>query len=69
MALLLGSGRVETVAGGCVCVLCASCEVLTALGGSGSLPITDPEPEAANKILLLIKRRPLFLDISGETTW
>lgn len=68
VALLLGSGRVETVAGGCVCVLWANCEVLTALGGSGSLPITDPEPEAANKILLVIKCRSLFLDISRETT-
>ena len=63
VALLLGSGRVDTVVGGggCVCVLWASCEVLTALGGSGSLPITEPEPDAANKILLVIKCRPLSL--------
>lgn len=50
VALLLGNGRVDTVAGGWVWVLWASCEVLTALGGSGSLPITDPDPDAANKI-------------------
>lgn len=55
VALLLGNGRVDTVAGGWVCVLWASCEVLTALGGSGSLPITDPDPDAANKILLVVK--------------
>lgn len=64
VALLLGNGRVDTVAGGWVWVLWASCEVLTALGGSGSLPITDPDPDAANKIKYCSswKRASLLLD-------
>lgn len=48
-ALLLGNGRVDTTVGGWVSVLWGRWDVLTALGGSGSLPITDPEPDAARK--------------------
>jgi len=47
--LFLGSGRVDTAVGGWVSVLWGRWDVLTALGGSGSLPITDPEPDAARK--------------------
>lgn len=66
VALLLGNGRVDTVAGGWVCVLWASCEVLTALGGSGSLPITDPDPDAANKTFLVMKHCPPLRRASRE---
>lgn len=47
-------GNVDTCAGwdGWAGVLCrVGCDVLTALGGSGSLPITDPEPEAIKEII------------------
>lgn len=58
-ALLLGNGRVDIAVGGWVSVLWGKWDVLTALGGSGSLPITDPEPDAARKkshlLLLVVK--------------
>lgn len=58
-ALLLGNGRVDTVVGGWVSVLWGRWDVLTALGGSGSLPITDPEPDAARKKCSRLRKSPL----------